>query len=858
MKGIFRLLLLLISLPALSQSTITVPSSGTVATEAWVKEYFFEQLEKYAISDCDLKAVDVTHDGTSLEFGLSGTPPDLNNYSVRITKGSQIWYWNDIPYVAGERLRIENVPSIDSARVTIRPVIRPTCYYSFGYNLGGGENPDPGEDTTVVTPVCQAGPTILSVYNVTASGLTTQFHGNGVTLLQYKVKDGTGATIRTGQIAPSSSILNIGFSSDITAGSYTLRLEGVSCIGFSEKQFTLEVGGGGPPPSGNVVAKQVTKGLPEHMNLVITGTGADKKITDLATITPPDGYEFRYFINDQVVKQSTRLINYPWPSEVPLAVYKFQIRPDVNSIYTWGYDEGWKDPNAGRTFSYNTTCAFATFVFDDEASGYNSSKRVPQWMDYLPDMPATDGKIWVMPKGPINTIDQLTSKGVTNFSNYEIASLSSAEINALANAGRTYDEVPQTQSQLSLPDRGAGQWKPDGVGWPGNWNTRFFDYTPGQSEPLTNEQGAAKGNQYSVTHRLVVFENSEQDHAIGTQWSFWKPYYQNYTARHNSRFPGTARVAHNYFTGPINQYPDGSSWDSKKAAYGSNPSVLGYANRLQTKNLLIAPVSDWPPSNMLPGNNMEDVNSACYGLYFNDIGDTPNNPYRMIYKAHLTHKVNKYLLGFMQTFYEWNPNNLQETVFPEGKFYKYVKMPHSPAQVITYAFISRVFLDGFIPFTAASKTDGNFRYDKQWWGNSLWYPNGATSPQNNDSFPYWKQPGQNEAFATSGFEDAVGIGMYEYYKTFMQTAGGTRQFLRYRLDGGAWVEAQNNNLYDVVDAFYDKRAIVFSEVKAGKLAVMYLNPYADGAVRNLEYQYNGVTYSMPVASVMVHAKLHNL
>lgn len=860
LKYLYGLLLSLVSVVSIGQSVVTYPASGHAATEEWVQNYVFDMMERYVKSDCDLSVDNVVQDGTALEFGIRLSLQGVNQYTIKIEKGEEKYWWYSVPYVTGSRLRIEDVPPLDSIRITIRPTQFPTCYYSFGYNAGGGNNPDPG-DSTIVTPDpnCTEGPTILSVSNVTANGLTTQFHGLNVTLMNYKVLDASNNVVRSGQVVPTSAILNLSFSSALPVGSYTLRLEGANCVGFSTFPFTLSGDNGGTsPPSGNIIAKFITKGLPEHMNIQVTGTGADKKITDLATLTPPDGYEFRYFINDVELKRNSRLIDYPWPSDVPVAIYKFQIRPDVTNIFTWGRDEGWKDPNAGATFSYNTTCAFATIIFDDAVSGYNINKKVPQWMDYLPDMPATDNKVWVMPKGPISTTGQLEAKGITNFSKYEITSLSAAEQQALQDAGKTYDEVPQTQVQLSLPDRGAGQWKPDGQVYPYIWNTRFFDYTPGQTEPLTLQQGADKGNQYSTAHRIVVFENSEQDHAIGGQWPFWKPYYQNYTNRLQSRFPSRWRVAHNYFTGAINQYPDNSDWASKRAAYGSNPSVLGFMTRLQAKNFLNAPLSDYPPSSLLPGNNMENVNSACYGLYFNSIQDTPNNPYRMIYAAHLTHKASKYLFAFMQSFYEWNPNNLQETIFPEGKFYKYVKMPHSPAQCVNYALISRVFMDGFIPFSSAAKTDGNFRFDRQYWNNSLWYPNGTSSPQNNDGFPYWKQPGQSEAFPTTGFEDAIALGMYQYSQTFMQTSGGPGTFLRFRIDGGAWQEPSNININDVVDAYYDKRGICYGQTKNGKLAVMYMNPYADNSLHTIEYQYNGVTYSMQVASIQAQTKLHNL
>lgn len=855
MKSFIKsLFLLLLALPAFPQSTITVPSSGTIATESWVKEYLFTQLEKYAVADCDLKAVDVVKTGNALEFGLTGAIDGLNTYSVRITKGELAWYWNEVPYAAGQRIRIEGVPSIDTARVVIRPTLRPTCYYSFGYNLGsGGPGPDPDPDPEVLP--CAAGPTVQSIYNVTANGLSAQFNGSGVTLLTWKVIDSSNQTIRTGQVAPTSSILNISFSSPIAVGNYTLRLDGVNCTGFSSKAFTMSDGGSGPPPSGNVVAKYVVTGLPEHMNITVSGTGASKTLTDNADFTPPGGYSFRYYINGQQITQGTRLIGFPWPSDIPVMIYKMQIKNGyTGDAFNWGYDESWKDPTIGQPFSNNTSVAFTQIVFDDENSGYDPAKQTVQWMDYLPDAPATDDKIWFAPIGPISTPTQLIAKGVTVFSNYDLPSLSSSEQNSLIDAGRTYNEAPKTPQQLLLPDRGAGQWVPPGQGWPGIWNTQYFDYSPGQTEPLTTAQGAEKGNQYSVAHRVTVFENSENNHAIGTQWGFWRTYYQNLTARAQARFPGRWRIAHNYFTGVVGRYGDS---DARAALYGQSPLALEFNTRAQAKAFLDAPISEWPGSEMLPGGTLETVNSACYGLYFGSPDKTNDHPYRMIYAADRTHAAGKYLFAFMQEFYEWLPNNYIEVRYPTGKFYLQTKMAHSQAQLYNIALVSRVFMDGFIPFGASPKYAGNFNFPRQF-NQGLWFPNGSTTPQNPDTFPYWTSPGQSQEWPTDGFEDGIARGMYAYSQTFMQTSGGTRQFLRYRINGGSWVEPQNVKVHDVVDAYHDKRAIVFAEIKSGKMAVMYMNPFADGSVKTIEYQYNGTTYSMQVASIQAHVKLHNL
>lgn len=966
MKHIRALLLAALTLASLAGygqtgSTITYPSSGRAATEAWVQEYIFDQLEKYVKADCDLVVNQIVKDGNAFEFGVTVSLPNVTQYTIKIQKGDQKWFWYNVPYATGSRIRIQNVPAQDSLRVTIRPTQFPTCYVSFRLDgtIDPSPEPDPdpnpnpsdipcttapsitsttlpqpggvraviaapgvtnynwfvalasapntvlrsGNKTTAGTvdfawgeslpngiyqlkiqsvncagvatrnftinetapPIanCTAGPAIISVYNVLSTGLTTQFHGVNVSQIKYIVKDATGASVRTGNISPTSSVLNITFSSAIAPGDYTLRLEGVNCTGFSEKTFTLSGGGGGtdpPVPSGTIVPKFVTQGFPEHMSIVVNGTGSSKTLTDVATVSPPAGYEFRYYINDQLIKQTGRLINFPWPSDVPVTIYKMQIRPDVGNVLIWGFDEGWKDPNAGKVFSYNTTCAYAAILFDDATSGYNASKKTVQWMDFLPDMPATDDKIWIMPRGTINTPEQLFAKGVTDLSGYSLLGLTTQQINDIANSGRSYDEAVKTPQQLNLPDRGTGQWVPPGQNWPNVWNTQFFDYTPGQTVPLTDQQWADKGNQYFPMHRITIFENMENVHALSPHWSGWRLYYQNLVAKAQARFPNRWRMAHNYFTGALNQYCESCPQDeTKRNLYGVRPGILGTSSRAQHKAFLSSAISQWPQSNILPGGNMEMLNSACYSLYINSIDDSRDNAYRMIYSGYLTHKAGKYDIVFSPSTYEWHPNNLKEVVMPTGKFYYHEKMPISLAQLVNYAFISRAFMDGFISWASLPKGDGDFKFAKEYTMGELWYPNGSTTPQSSTSFPAWTKPGEAYQYPSNGFEDAVARGMYLYSQTWMPTSGGTQSFLRYRLNGGAWVEPLNTNLHDVVDAFVDKRAIVMGQVKNGKLSVMYLDPYANGTVKTLEYQYNGVTYpAMQVSSMMVHAKIHNL
>lgn len=631
----------------------------------------------------------------------------------------------------------------------------------------------------------------------------------------------------------------------------------------------------GPPqdPGSVIVTKSITSGAVQHLehgNIQFTGTGANRTMTDISDTDLPDGFINWYIINKKIVKVAGMLTNYPWPSNVPLGIMKARMKIGVTSMNIWG-NQSWQDPNAGAPFSYNCSVWFHNFFFEPESTGFDPDSKVVQWMDYLPNMISTDGKAWVMPIGQISTYTELMNKGVTHFTNYEIENIPNpADRQALRDAGKTYDEVPKTFTQLGID---APDGTPDWVHAPGApnyyphiWNNDMFHTAPGATEPMTTSQGAAAGNAYNIQNAIIIFENSEQEHAVSAHWPFWGPYYANLTSRLQTRFGDKWRVAHNYFTGALNQYPEGDpSYNAKRSAYGDNPSRLGYATEAQSLAFLDAPLSDYPPSPILPGGNMPTVNSCCFPIYLNAPDLSDDIEYFMIYKCVLTHKCGKYIFVFMQSFYEWNPNNYQETEFPDGIMEKMVKLPHNPAQGINYGFLSRVFADGFIPFSPSAKTDGEFRFKREFWNSQiLWFPTGATDPANNDTFPYWTIGSQNEAFPTSGFEDYIARGMYLYYQTFMQVHGGNDSFLDYRVqtDGvwGPWIIAQNPNIYDVVKAHYAKRGIMYCRhlPSSNKAAVFYMNPYGDEKLKTIEYRLFGQTYSIKAASTMVVAKLHTL
>lgn len=578
------------------------------------------------------------------------------------------------------------------------------------------------------------------------------------------------------------------------------------------------------------------------MDIYFHEIGGKRFFSDRATNLPASGYTFWYGINDLIIKQDTPLENYEWPANTPLGIWKAQAKVGLDTLAKWQPGGGWYDENAGRQFDHNESFPTASFLFEPANSGYDTNKQFAHWMDVLPDMKLPKGQVWIMPVGKISTPAELIRKGVTHFSKYEM--VNRPENKRIQSLGLVYDEVPRTPEQFGLKDRGEGasKWVPQGAGWPNIWNERYFGpLRPGQTEPLTYKEGFAAGKKFQVEWPIVVFENSEQDHALSAKWDCYRGFYDAYIPRLTAAWASKGvkpLVAHNYFT-----------------TFGEEGLTLGTGSRDRNKNIL-RDVASWPSSEMLKGGTLEKTTAVCFGLYLGAPDKTDVEAYKLIYASKVAQLGGKELLVFAQSFHEFRPNNLLEVRLKDGKLYFSAKQQYNPAQGINYSFLAQTFARGFIPFSAGGKTDGNFRYDRAWHKDEVyWLPNGAKKFADRDSFPYWGTP---ECFAGGQFEYYVAKGVQFYCDTFAKTKGGKSAFLKYRLDGGEWVVPANRDLDDLVDAYHDRTGFVYSEEQDGLLAVFYLNSFADSKLHTLEYEHKGKLYTMKVHSTVVHPVLHKL
>lgn len=686
---------------------------------------------------------------------------------------------------------------------------------------------------------CDAGPTILQIYAVTPTRARVQFFGNNVFGLDANVFDMQGRRVATAAIVPQSPEIVVPLN-NLKPGNYKLRLSGNTCEGVSEKIFTVGAATAARSVPGAKEVKFITKGNPKHLDVVITGTSGNWVINDQAPVVPPAGYEFRYLINSVLITQSTPLKNYRYQSNSPLRVLKMQTKPGLENTSRWSDKDRnyFFDTEAGKPFTDNVTGAFCTVAFNvPQATGaagfanpvpqtYTPATQLTAWADKAPDMSLPKGHFWVAPKGEW-TIPFMFKKGVTHISNFQLPWNNIPEVERLKRSGVTYNDVPRIEAFMDL--------KP-------NANDRVVNgynlkYWP--NGPLSEKEAIEKANRTDIGHALWIGETMEGVSYMPPGEAMWKHFYARLRERYQADF-GARKIpyliAHNYFM----FWPD-------EFKLGKNAR-----EREEKKRMFKIPVADYPKTDFRPGGTLSFTNLIMESIYLNAPDDQVGTLFGSLYRMELFRRMGYNAGVFLFGVHEWKPNNLYQYVYPDGEYYFYDKLPLEPNLIISYAFLSQIYGNIYVEWGGSGKQSSRNWDD----GKGLWHPDGAILPQ--PGFPHVAKQGQGQPgyHGYTGSSDLSYFGIKLYNDTFGQVDGGVRKYLRFRVDGKAWITPDTASGPNIVDAHYDRRGIVFSQSKNGKTAWFYVNPYADNLAHKLEVILpDGKAITEIVAGNGVHAKV---
>jgi hypothetical protein len=109
-------------------------------------------------------------------------------------------------------------------------------------------------------------------YSVTNQAITFQFNASGLSSGTFVVKDSSGISVNNGTFNPTSNIVNISVSG-LTNGTYTLQIDGTSCIGTATKTFVVS----------GVIGTSITPPV-INPNGLTQNNGGTYNVTDLQSV----------------------------------------------------------------------------------------------------------------------------------------------------------------------------------------------------------------------------------------------------------------------------------------------------------------------------------------------------------------------------------------------------------------------------------------------------------------------------------------------------------------------------------------------------------------------------------------------
>jgi hypothetical protein len=474
-----------------------------------------------------------------------------------------------------------------------------------------------------------------------------------------------------------------------------------------------------------------------------------------------------------------------------------------------------------------TSRTFITLI----PANWDPTDQLPHWLSISPDFTMPTGHVhFVQTAREDWTVAQTLQRGVTHWSRQGIGTEGGGEADfRAANPNNEYNDVPRTREVFpeAYPAVEGGPWWPNGI--------------------FTYNQAKARGESYTIGPRLCIFEFGEGDDYVEEGNGMWAGFYDGLIPRYEAQMVVDGIqffVCHNYFT-----------------RFGSNQSIyqLGQSSQASQQALYTSDPSTWPATLYHPGGNLSKTNLVVIDFYFNDPQALPKRVYQALFHTELLKKMGYFVGLFWFDVHEWFPGFAGMVNLPGGTFERSDKAPLDPSLQLLIPVLAHEYGEvsvewGIYPKTSTDKTRiAPFYID----GKDRYYPGGNQSnPQTYPDYAYSGNTYQTLAYLT----DVPHFGIRAWQATGGQTVGGTNYYLRYRIDGGAWVEPVANKS-DTVRAWYEQKWIVKARVLSGQMSICAFSLFADNLSHTLEYQHptdSGITYTATVCGIKPHLDLITL
>ncbi|HWV28240.1 MAG TPA: hypothetical protein VN038_01250 [Dyadobacter sp.] len=397
------------------------------------------------------------------------------------------------------------------------------------------------------------------------------------------------------------------------------------------------------------------------------------------------------------------------------------------------------------------------------------------------------------------------------------------------------------------------------------WSVPRINDTFGMNTNTSQDQCKAFAAQMPLNYTLVVLETMENVNTLAPEAIQWKWFHDEWKrlADIATASDGKPRLrCHNYFRFANGIWALGQQdWETHRQLYTTPVNNWPSISYVDSFGLTQTAINLWSP-----GQNLQSCNLIVEGVYQGNPDADRDSYFGTIFAMETASMQGKMPGIFLFGVREWRPNWPESTVYSDGRFTRNNKVKLHPKALRTWAFLGQEFGGtnggcsieyGLNSYQPVSKKPVEYFAGVVDANTDRWK---ATAASDYSPFPYYGGAGPGRY--TAGGGDFFHFGVHLWNSTFGQVNGGTRNYMRFRVSGinsNAWFERATANS-DIINARRDRRPIVRCCIQGSKMAVMYLNPYANHTKMTLEFQHptTSTTWTRTVCGTGIHAELIDL
>lgn len=237
-------------------------------------------------------------------------------------------------------------------------------YYRIRATNVVGDSVFSGEADATTPVAAPSAPSSLVANGVSSGQINLAWSDNSNNETDFKLERKTGSGGTYSQIALLAANTVAYSDYGVTASSqYFYRIRATNAGGdsvfSSEANATTQAAG-----TGTMAPVIMASGYDKILNVQITGSSGNWRISDTATQQLQSGYEWWYFVGSKIIKTSSNLSNEPWRGNHPGRVLKMAGKIGLDTFNRWSNEGGWYyDANAGMYFDHADVGGVTTFMF---------------------------------------------------------------------------------------------------------------------------------------------------------------------------------------------------------------------------------------------------------------------------------------------------------------------------------------------------------------------------------------------------------------------------------------------------------------------------------------------------------------